>query len=61
MTSITIQDLDQELEAKLRSLAVKNGRSIEDEARQILHRALGNNSVASPDFKNVKEKSETEK
>lgn len=40
MTSITIRKLDEHVKAKLRVRAAHNGRSMEEEAREILKRAL---------------------
>ena len=40
MGSITIPDLDDALERRLRTLADSHGRSVEDEARTILDAAL---------------------
>ena len=40
MATITIRDLNEGLERKLRSRAARNGRSIAEEARNILRIAL---------------------
>ncbi|MFC7630667.1 hypothetical protein ACFQVB_23365 [Paraburkholderia humisilvae] len=40
MPSVTINDIDDELEARLRTRASRRGRSIEDEVRDILSAAL---------------------
>jgi plasmid stability protein len=40
MASITIRQLDEQLKARLRLRAAKHGRSMEDEARDILRSAL---------------------
>jgi antitoxin FitA len=40
MTSITIRKLDERLKARLRIRAATHGRSMEDEARDILRSAL---------------------
>jgi plasmid stability protein len=40
MASMTIRDIDEKLKAKLRVQAAQNGRSMEDEARDILRIAL---------------------
>jgi plasmid stability protein len=40
MTTLTIRDLDDALEERLRSRAARSGRSMEEEARQILSDAL---------------------
>jgi antitoxin FitA len=46
MTSITIRNLDEPLKARLRIQAATHGRSMEDEARDILRTAL--NKQAAP-------------
>ena len=40
LASITIRNLDEKLKARLRVRAAKHGRSMEDEARDILRTAL---------------------
>jgi antitoxin FitA len=40
MASVTIRNIDERLKAKLRIQAAKHGRSMEDEARDILRTAL---------------------
>jgi plasmid stability protein len=40
MASITIRDIDDRLKARLRVQAAQHGRSMEDEARDILRSAL---------------------
>ena len=40
MASMTIRDLDDRLKARLRVQAAQHGRSMEDEARDILRTAL---------------------
>ena len=40
MASITIRDLDERLKARLRVQAAQHGRSMEEEARDILRTAL---------------------
>jgi antitoxin FitA len=40
MASITIRNLDDALKVRLRLQAARNGRSMEDEAREIMRRAL---------------------
>jgi plasmid stability protein len=40
LASITIRNLDEKLKARLRVQAAKHGRSMEDEARDILRSAL---------------------
>lgn len=44
MASMTIRNLDDKLKARLRIQAAKNGRSMEEEARNILRVALSTNS-----------------
>ena len=41
MASITIRNLDDEVKTRLRVRAAGNGRSMEEEARQILRKAVG--------------------
>ena len=41
MASITIRDLDDGLKRRLRVRAAENGRSMEEEARDILRRTVG--------------------
>ena len=41
MASITIRNLDDEVKTRLRVRAADNGRSMEEEARLILRRAVG--------------------
>jgi plasmid stability protein len=48
MTSITISNLDEALEQKLRARAIERNHSIEDEARELLCRAL-TDEAAKPD------------
>ena len=40
MTTLTIPDLDDELQATLRKLAARHGHSVEEEARGILRQVL---------------------
>jgi antitoxin FitA len=40
MASMTIRDIDERLKARLRIQAARHGRSMEDEARDILRTAL---------------------
>lgn len=47
MASITIRDLDDTLKAKLRVRAAEHGRSMEDEARDILRTALSGPTARS--------------
>ena len=41
MASITIQNLDDDIRTRLRVRAAGNGRSMEEEVRRILRRAVG--------------------
>jgi len=41
MASITIQNLDEDLMRRLRARAVEHGRSMEDEAQDILRQVVG--------------------
>ncbi len=45
MASITIRNLDEPLKARLRVQAATHGRSMEDEARDILRNALNREQV----------------
>ena len=45
MASMTIRNLDEKLKARLRMQAAKHGRSMEDEARDILRSALSTASM----------------
>ena len=47
MASMTIRDLDDKLKARLRVQAAQHGRSMEDEARDILRTALSRGSGKS--------------
>lgn len=44
MASITIRNLDESIKTDLRILAAQHGNSMEEEARQILKRALASNT-----------------
>lgn len=44
MASITIRRIEDELKARLRVQAAHHGRSMDEEARQILRQALGEGS-----------------
>jgi antitoxin FitA len=46
VASITIRNLDETLKARLRVRAAHHGRSMEEEARQILRRALAEQPAA---------------
>ena len=45
MASITIRNLDNDVKTRLRVLAAKHGRSMEEEARLILAQAVGREPV----------------
>ncbi len=45
MASITIRNLDNDVKTRLRVLAAKHGRSMEEEARLILAQAVGRGPV----------------
>lgn len=45
MASITIRNLDDSLKRRLRIRAAEHGRSMEEEAREILRRAIGETAV----------------
>ena len=44
MASITIRKLDDTIKTKLRMRAAEHGRSMEEEAREILRQVVGNSS-----------------
>lgn len=46
MPTLTIRQLDEKTKAKLRVRAARHGRSMEAEARELLHAALKEKSVA---------------
>lgn len=46
MASMTIRNIDDQLKARLRVQAAQHGRSMEDEARDILRAALSTESLA---------------
>lgn len=48
MATITVRNLDEELKRQLRVRAAENGRSMEEEARDILRTALGGESSLQP-------------
>jgi antitoxin FitA len=50
MTTLTIRDLDDALEERLRHRAARNGRSMEAEARQILREALPIQTASGADL-----------
>ncbi len=45
MASITIRNLDDDVKTRLRMRAAEKGRSMEEEARQILREAVGREEV----------------
>ncbi|KYO53199.1 plasmid stabilization protein [Tistrella mobilis] len=51
MTSITIHDLDDALTRRLRRRAAEHGRSVEEEARDILHQVITGSAAADADMK----------
>ena len=48
MTAITIRNLDDTLKARLRLQAARHGHSMEEEARQLLHKGLEPDPGAGP-------------
>ncbi len=58
MASMTIRNLDDKLKARLRVQAAKNGRSMEDEARDILRSALSTAPRASNLVKSIRRRIE---
>ena len=50
MASITVRNLNEGLKRQLRVRAAQRGRSMEDEAREILRTALATAEDASPDL-----------
>ena len=50
MATITIRNLDDKLKQDLRMRAAQHGRSMEEEARVILRRALAEESTAPEDL-----------
>ncbi len=50
MASITIRNLDDDVKARLRVFAARQGRSMEDAAREILRAALANRRPAPPNL-----------
>ncbi|WP_372019167.1 plasmid stabilization protein [Tistrella mobilis] len=51
MTSITIHDLDDTLTRRLGRCAAEHGRSVEEEARDILHQVITGSTAADADMK----------
>ena len=52
LPSMTIRDLDQQLKSRLRIRAAQHGRSMEEEARDILRTALATKSTAGRSWVN---------
>ncbi len=50
MASITIRRLDEAVKARLRMRAARHGRSMEEEAREILRSELATERAAGPDL-----------
>jgi antitoxin FitA len=50
MASITIRNLDESLKARLRVRAARHGRSMEDEAREIMRQVLAEGDTARRDL-----------
>ena len=50
MASITIRDLDENLKSRLRVRAAQHGRSMEDEARDVLRTVLAREPSADPNL-----------
>ena len=50
MARITVRNLDEGIKRRLRSRAAHHGRSMEDEAREILRTALSTAEDAAPDL-----------
>ncbi len=50
MASITIRNLDDDVKARLRVFAARQGRSMEDAAREILRAALASRRPAPPNL-----------
>ncbi|WP_372004750.1 plasmid stabilization protein [Tistrella mobilis] len=51
MTSITIHDLDNALTRRLSRRAAEHGRSVEEEARDILHQVITGSTAEDADMK----------
>jgi plasmid stability protein len=58
MASMTIRNLDEKLKARLRIQAAKHGRSMEDEARDILRSALSAASARASLVKSIRRRIE---
>ena len=52
LASITIRNLDDDVKSRLRMLAARNGRSMEEEARRILREAV-RSKPASKDLASI--------
>ena len=50
MSSLLIRQIDDETKRRLRMRAAKQGHSMEEEAREILHRALAADKLESEHF-----------
>lgn len=55
MNQLTIRGIDDELKRQLRVRAAQNGRSMEEEVRQILRHALGLPSLEEEHYKRLQE------
>ncbi|SDP29745.1 Plasmid stability protein [Phyllobacterium sp. YR620] len=53
MTSMTIRNLDEKLKSRLRIRAAQHGKSMEDEARDILRAALAQESNPSKNLAEI--------
>jgi antitoxin FitA len=58
LASMTIRNLDEKLKARLRVQAAKHGRSMEDEARDILRSALSTLSSRGSLVKSIRHRIE---
>ena len=58
MASMTIRNLDEKLKARLRVQAARHGRSMEDEARDILRSALSTTSARANLVKSIRRRIE---
>jgi plasmid stability protein len=58
VASMTIRNLDEKLKARLRVQAAKHGRSMEDEARDILRSALSTASFRASLVKSIRRRIE---
>jgi plasmid stability protein len=58
LASMTIRNLDEKLKARLRVQAAKHGRSMEDEARDILRAALSTASSRKSLVKSIRRRME---